>query len=258
MLIDSHCHLPKNSQKIATIIKEAKQEGVVKFINIGTNIKSSKHACETTTQFPEVTATVGIYPHDDKKSALDTLLAKLKTLINQYEKIVGIGECGIDISNWKNGRTVEEQKRLFECQIELALEHNLPIVLHNRNGDEIVLEILEKYRSDKLRGVAHCFSSNWEFAQKLLDLNFYISFSGIITYPSKEKLTEVVKKVPLDRFVLETDSPYLPPTGHRGEINQPKYVKMVARKMAELRNEPVATIAKRSYDNTCHIFVRVC
>jgi len=253
-LIDSHCHLPLNKEKLDTMISEAKDEGVQKFINIGTNIRQSKKACELAKNHKDIFATIGIYPHEEKKLGLDAARKRLQNLINQHKKIVGVGECGIDISEWKNGRSIPDQVDLLKMQIELALENNLPLIIHNRNGDRYVIEALNSYKSNKLRGVAHCFASAWETAQKLINLGFYISFSGMITYSSRKALLETVKSVPLDKFVLETDSPYLPPTGHRGEQNKPKYVKIVALKMAETRNEEFETICRHSYDNTCHIF----
>jgi TatD DNase family protein len=254
MLIDSHCHLPKNREETEKIISEANEEGVVKFINIGTNSKDSVRAIEVAKQYEEVYATVGVYPHDDKEISLGKLKKQLQRLVESSDKVVGIGECGIDITNRSEGRTIDGQVALFEMQIELALKNNLPIVIHNRNGDDQVLKTLEKYRGEKLKGAAHCFDSNWEMAKDLLDFNFYISFSGLVTYPNKEALLEVVRNVPLDKFLLETDSPYLPPQQHRGKKNYPKYVKMVALSVAEEKKEPFAEICEHSFENTSNVF----
>ncbi len=249
MLIDSHCHLPDNPEKI---IKGAQAEGVTGFINIGTNLQNSKTAIRIATQFDCVFTTVGIYPHENRTTPLDELESKLRELVQNNKKVIGIGECGLDITNWENGTPIDEQLKLFEMQLKLALENNLPIVLHNRNGDDLALQTIKKFPG--LIGVAHCFASDVETAKKFMDLGWYLSFSGMITYPARKPLLEAVKYVPNDRFLVETDTPYLPPQGHRGEVNQPKYVKMVADKIAEVKNLPIATICNLSYGNTCRIF----
>ncbi len=253
-LIDSHCHLPYNFDLAEKILNDAKEVGVEKFVTIGTSIKESREAIKLAEKFKSVYATVGIYPHEEKGISLPVLKENMQRLINSSTKIVGVGECGIDISNWANGRSVTEQLELFDMQIKFALQNNLPLVIHNRNGDEPVITLLKKYKSDNLRGVAHCFASSWEAAQQFLDLGFYISFSGLITYPSRKELLEVVKNVPFDKFLVETDSPYLPPQEHRGERNEPKYVKMVAQKLANVKVLPVSEICRLSYENTCRLF----
>jgi TatD DNase family protein len=171
---------------------------------------------------------------------------------------VGIGECGLDIPEGKVSyptRVLEEQKELFKLQVGLAAERGLPVVIHNRNADEEVIKILEKYKNTNLKGVAHCYVSDWEFAKRLLHLNIRISFSGIITYKSAGgDLLDAVKKVPESSLLVETDAPWLPPQGHRGEVNYPKYVKITAAKIAEIRNSPYERIAELSYKNTCDLF----
>lgn len=238
------------------MIENAKKEGVTKFITVGTAIKENRLAIKTAREFSEVFATVGIYPHEDKTKDIDNLQKSLTKSINENPKpiVIGIGECGIDVSNWENGRTLQEQKELFDMQINLALEYNLPLTIHNRNGDKEVLELLSRYKEQNLQGVLHCFTSTWEFAKKILDLGFYISFTAIITYPSGESILETVEKIPLDRFLVETDAPYLPPQGHRNETNEPKYVKMVAEKIATLKKLPIEKVCTCAFDNTCALF----
>jgi TatD DNase family protein len=258
-LIDSHCHLPHKYYKKSTeeVIKEAARSGVVKLINIGTSIKESKEALEIAEEFDNVFPTVAIYPHSDRKRSITSMEKNLRELL-ETGKFVAVGECGIDISNWKGGRSVENQLEIFELQAKLALEYDLPLIIHNRNGDKEVLEVLEKYSSQGLdqglRGVVHCFDSDWEFAQKVLDLGFYISFSAFVTYRNKEALLEVVKNVPANKFLVETDAPYLPPQEYRGKPNYPKYVKIVAEKVAQVKEKPFEEVAKYSYENTCALF----
>lgn len=260
MFIDSHCHLSeKYAKSLEEVIGDAKKEGVGRFITIGTHVEDNKKVCELAQSFNEVFCAIGIYPHEDRNVDLHILENELQKLVDadsklSESKIVGVGECGIDISQWENGRPAEEQIDLFEMQVVFAVKNNLPIVVHNRNGDELTLNVLRKNRSSGLRGVAHCFASSWKVAKELLDLNFYISFSGLVTYPSRESLLETVKNVPNDRFLLETDAPYLPPQGHRGEQNEPRYVRIVGQKVAETKGLELSTVESFSYQNTCELF----
>ncbi len=252
MLIDSHCHLKDNryAKDVQTLVSDAKKVGVAKFINIGTSLTSSKEAITTAQLFREVYATVGVYPHENRKTKINNLMPRLEELTRQ-EKVVAIGECGIDISKRANGRPLAEQLELFEAQIELAKKVKLPLTIHNRNGDNHILAMLRKHKPQP--GILHCFSSSWEFARNILELGFYISFSAFITYPSRKELLETVKQVPLDKFVLETDAPYLPPQGMRGQVNEPKNVKIVAEKVAEIKSLPIDIVSTHAYQNTCAV-----
>jgi len=258
MIIDSHCHIPhrKYEKSIEDILFEAKESGVVKVITIGTSLKENALVKEVALKYPEVYFTVAIYPHEEMGNSIEESLKSLeeKFLINKHPKLVAIGECGIDITNWQRGRSLEEQLILFESQIKLAIKYNLPLVIHNRNGNTYVLDLLKKYIPLGLRGTIHCIDANWDFAKQVLDMGFYISFSGMITYPKKDYLLEVVKSVPLNKFLIETDAPYLAPQKHRGEVNYSKYVKMVAEKVAEVKNESIDVIEKSSYENTSKLF----
>ncbi|RJR26922.1 TatD family deoxyribonuclease [candidate division WWE3 bacterium] len=256
MLIDSHCHLThkKYAKSVQDLVSGAVSEGVTKIIDIGTSIKENAHVIHNIVEFDEVYGALAIYPHDDIGVEPGRLIESLRQQVVENKKIIGIGECGIDISSWEHGRAVEEQKFLFEEQLKLAVELNLPVVIHNRGGDEIILNLIKKYLSKDLTGVFHCFASEWEFAKKVLDLGFHISFTGMITYPSNKRLLESVKKVPQDRFLIETDAPYLPPQDMRGSVNEPKNVKYVAMKIAEVRGESFENISELSYSNTCALF----
>jgi len=262
MLVDSHCHLPnlRHKQETADILERARQNGVEKVINVGTSIKESQEAVEVAQEFNNVYATAGIYPHSDKDKDLKTLKTELRNLLacTQENKIVGIGECGIDITDWANGRSEQNQIALFEMQLSLAARFNLPIVIHNRNGKDQVLTALTRHKNQNpdqnLRGVMHCFAYDWEFAQKTLDLGLYISFSGFVTYNNKNDLLEVVRKVPDDRFLLETDSPYNVPKPLTDKSNEPKNVKIVGQKVAEIKCVSFEKIAELSYRNSHELF----
>lgn len=258
MLIDSHCHIPSEKYGMTPLelIEDAKTEGVKKFITIGTSLSDSEIAKQTASQHPEIFYSVAIYPHEEKGKSINESIAELenKFLINKDSKLVAIGECGIDISTHPDSRDLKEQIDLFEYQIKLAIKYDLPIIIHNRNGDAQVYELLSKYVPQGLKGVIHCFDSTWEFAQKILDLGFYISFSGMVTFPKKVELHEVAKNIPLDKFLVETDAPYLAPQSYRGQVNYPKYVKIVAQKVAAIKNMPLEDIEEYSYKNTSKLF----
>jgi len=261
MLIDSHCHIPheKYQQSPEQIVSEALQGGVEKLVTIGTSLKDSQGVLEVARKFENVYAVVGIYPHEDLGLDLPRLEEGLKALISESAgKVVGIGECGLDRPENQTDypvRSLEEQLELFKMQLGLAVQTGLPVVLHNRGADPEFIDILGKYKNTGLTGVAHCYSSDWEFAKKLLHLNFYVSFSGLVTYPTTSpSILEAAKNIPRDRLMVETDSPYMPPQGHRGEVNYPKYVKITAERIAEIRNTRPEEIEKYTYENTCRLF----
>lgn len=257
MLIDSHCHFftSGNGGKAGEqIIADANKAGVTKLITIGTSVFYNKRAIKAAKTYDNVYCAVGIYPHDDLAKSIEDLKKTLVASITSCDKVVGIGECGFDVTNWQGGRSINDQSNLFEMQIQLALEQSLPIIIHNRDGDDLLFKLLEKYKDSGLHGVAHSFSQDWSVAKKYLDLGFYLSFSGMITYPARKPLLEIVKNVPMDRFLVETDSPYLPPQGHRGEKNYPEYVKIVAEKVSQVKEKPFDEIAAASYKNTCDLF----
>lgn len=260
MLIDSHCHIPhrKYEKSVDDILQECSDWGVEKLINIGTSIDENQRVTKISEQYPQIYSSIGIYPHENKEHSLEDLELSLKENLKISGKIVAIGECGIDVSKWENGRTLDDQINLFEMQVSLAKNKGIPLIVHNRNGDDYVYEVLKKHFSSSLTGVVHCFDSDWEFARKVLDLGFYISFSNMITYPKKDSLLEVVKNIPEDRFLVETDAPYLPPQSMRGEINYPKYVKIVAEKVAQIKQKTFEEISGLSYKNTCSLFKICC
>ena len=221
MLVDSHCHLKDSryGKSPLEVAEDSKNAGVSLFINIATSLEDSSESSKICNSIPYVYGTVGIYPHSDLGTDVGILQSGLEKIIEDNSKIVGVGECGIDISDHSLKRELEEQIKVFEMQVELAVKAGLPVIIHNRNGDDKVLEIISRYKNSGLKAVAHCFSSSWDVAEKFLDLGVYLSFSGMLTYPSRNDLREVVSKVPDDMFLLETDSPWLPPQGHSGELN---------------------------------------
>jgi TatD DNase family protein len=257
-LIDSHCHLPKlrHQKYLEEVLNGAKEWEVTKFINIGASLKENAEASEVAQKYENIYASAGIYPHEHLEENPQDLIRGLEKQVSELKKVVAIGECGIDITNWERQRPLEKQKELFKWQAELALKLDLPLIVHNRNGSEHVLEILSAYKN--VRGVVHCFDANWEVAQKFLNLGFYLSFSGLITYKSKNALLEVVRNVPEDKYLIETDSPYLLPEPAKTEEpkkkNEPKYVKIVGQKAAEVRQMSLEKVALQTCTNTNRLF----
>lgn len=254
-LIDSHCHLPDLNQREALnrVLREAKEFGVMQMINIGTSTAENEKVLEVARSFASVSAAVAIYPHKDLERSVDELRTYLTEFIaKNREDLVAIGECGIDISSLSGGRSLNDQIELFFMQAGLAKDFNLPLIIHNRKGDPHVLEVLRKIRPCK--AVIHCFSSTWDFAQEVLNLGYFVSFSGFITYDSKSHLLETVKNVPMDRFLIETDSPYISPKGHHAEKNEPKYVRLVAEKVAVVKGISLEKVALHSTANAQSFF----
>ncbi len=264
--IDSHCHLPNLRHKdvLEKILADAEASGVTRFINIGTSLKENAEAIEVAQMYKSVYATVAIFPHEHRGDDIPQLMEKLEEQAKSSPKVVAIGECGLDISDWKNQRPVNEQISLFKAQIELAQKLNLPLVVHNRNADDLVIQILADTQASgpKLPGVIHCFDSNWTVAQNFLNLGLYLSFSGKLTYQNQPALAEVAQKVPPGKYLLETDAPYLLPEPAKSlaqaqkvtQKNEPKYVKMVGQKMAELRQLSLEQVALETSANARRLF----
>ena len=214
MLIDSHFHLANETLRISQkdagersstgysttpnvddgktldeVLAEARKNSVDKFILVGTNLKDNERILAACKKHDDLYAVIGSYPHEDLDKSLSEIYEGIHTqYLANRSKIVAIGECGIDITDREDGRNIEDQIELFKMQIGFATNYGLPIVVHNRNGDDQVLHTIQTYNKDgvQIKGVLHCFASNWEFAKQMLDLGFYISFSGLITYPSKK------------------------------------------------------------------------
>ena len=255
MLIDSHCHIPEDKATLENQLINAKENGVSHVVGIGTQLGENERVLRASKEFENVFGAIAIYPNSELEKDISTLLTELEKQLTKSpkSKIVAIGECGIDITDWKKQRSIENQIELFELQIKLAIKNKLPVIVHNRNGDDQVLELLNKYKGH-VQGVIHCFTGDWEFAQKILALGFYISFSGHITHKSKEYLCETVLNVLMDKFLVETDSPYILPKGVNRKPNEPKNVKIVAQKIADIKGINLREVISASRANTAQLF----
>jgi len=254
MLIDSHAHIQgkEYAGEVEAVIARAREAGVGKIIAVGGagDMSSNTEAIALAKTFPEIYATVGMHPHDAKDVGADEL-KKLKELA-AAPKVVAVGETGLDYYYDHSPREV--QRRVFAEFIHLARETGLPIVVHERDAAQDVADLLRAEGARKLRGVIHCFTGDYEAACAYLDLGFYISFTGIITFKNADALRDVVRKVPLERMLVETDSPYLTPVPHRGRRNEPAYVRYVGETIASVKGLSLEEVARGTTQNVRELF----
>lgn len=252
MLIDSHVHLNDEQLfiKIETLIEKANKAGVVGFIVVGYDIDSSKLAIEIANMYDGVYALIGIHP-SEASYVRDVDLQWLEKNLS-HPKVKGIGEIGLDY-HWDK-HYMDQQKDLFIKQIQLANKHKLPISIHMRDATEDTYNILKTYKDKELKGVMHCYSGSKESMRQFIDLNMYISLAGPVTFKNAYMPKEVAKEVPLNRLLVETDSPYLAPVPYRGKTNQPRNVEYIAKEIALIRRVDFEEIAKATYQNTVELF----
>jgi len=258
MLVDSHCHLDYPdfaAEGLAEIVSRAQAAGVGHFLTICTHIAEFDKVIAIAEQFPFIHCTVGTHPHhaaepSEMNVTKDEIVAHAKN-----PKVVGIGETGLDYHY--NNSPAAEQQRVFTTHIEAALETGLPLVIHAREADDDIIRLLRDAGQGKARGVMHCFGGGRKLASLSLELGFYISFSGIITFKKTEALREVVKDVPLERILVETDCPYLAPAPYRGKRNEPSFVVHTARMVAQLKGITVDEVAEKTTGNFFRLFDKI-
>ena len=252
---DNHCHLDdeKFNSDRESIIKQINETGITKLISAGYDIRSTQVASELANKYDFIYATAGISPNDipQNEEELWKMLDEIKELASSNKKIVAIGEIGLDY-HW-NKENKELQKLAFIKQIELANELKLPIVIHSRKAAEDTIQVLKQHEV-VCKGVFHCCSLKDELLKEALKLGFYISFAGPITFKNSKNVEDVINLVPNDRILIETDSPYLSPEPLRGSRNDPRNVKYVAQKIAQIKNVSLEEIAKITYQNAEKIY----
>lgn len=252
-MIDSHCHLDSRdyNNQIEPLLTQAVAAGVDTVVTIGADMPSSESVVKIAAAHSMVYGTVGIHPHD-ATSCTPAALSRLRELAKR-PKVVAIGEIGLDYYRDKSPRPV--QKTAFAQQLDLAVELQMPVVIHTREAFADTLEIIRPYAKRLPGGVFHCFPGNAEDAAKVFDLGFVVSVGGVITFP-KSSMAEMATQVPLDKIILETDSPYLTPVPYRGKTNMPAYVSFVADMLASLRGIPKSEVV-RVTDRTCRKMYRM-
>jgi TatD DNase family protein len=240
---DQHAHLDPETADEA--LAECREAGVLRLIDVGTDVESSKRAIAMAERFPEVWATAGVHPHD-ADGGIDGLEALLA-----HERVVGVGECGLDYHYDHSAR--DAQRRVFADQIALAHLHGLALVIHTREAWDDTFDILGSEGVPE-RTVMHCFTGGPDEARTCLDLGAHLSFSGIVTFPSAPELREAAALCPSDRLLVETDAPYLAPVPHRGRRNRPALVAVVGASVAATRGEEVATVAAITWRNAGTVY----
>ena len=251
MLIDTHAHLsfPQFGRDFLKVIERAKAVGVSRIVNVGCDLESSSAVVDMLVHDECLYATLGMHPYE-ACDVDDELMEKWRGLIERESRIVAVGECGLDY--FKAEIPHDEQKEAFRGQLELAKKVDLPVIVHNRDADEDCVSILDEF--DGLGVVFHCYGSGLEFARKLWKRGIFTSFTGIISYPNASDLREVVKEVPDELFMIETDCPYLAPQMYRGQRNEPAFVENVAHEVAEIRGVSFEKIAEKSSANAMKFF----
>lgn len=253
MLFDSHCHIndSKFAGDLAKVLQNAADAGVTKLAVVGADWESSRSAVDFARRYPQCYAMVGVHPHDSD-TYCDEMENDLRDWALNEEKVVAIGEIGLDYYRDLSPRDV--QQIVFRRQIRLAQETGLPFAIHTRDAMADTIRILREEKKGRYRGVFHCFSGSWEQAKVALELGFYISLAGPVTFPNAPKLAKVAENVPLDHLLVETDCPYLSPQPRRGKRNEPANVRFVAEKIAELRHLTGEEVAVATYQNACRLF----
>lgn len=251
-LADTHAHLdlPEILPDQDAVLHRAREAGVDLIINVGIGLQNSRQVLATARQHPGLRATIGIHPH--AAASLQEGDLEALTPLAADPLVVAIGEIGLDF--YRRRSPEEIQKHWFRQQLEWAFGLKKIVVIHTREATAATLKILQDSRSQLRGGVMHCFGGSWQEARAFLDLGFYLSFAGPLTYPKAEALREVAQKVPLDRILLETDCPYLTPQPWRGKRNEPAYVVATARQMAEVRGLSLEEAARGTWENSLRAF----
>ena len=254
MYVDSHCHLnfPDLAQDLPDILQRMATNQVTHALVVSVDMPDWPGLIELVEPHRHLWASVGVHP--DYEATSDPTEAELLEL-SRHPKVVAIGETGLDY--YRLSEPLDWQRERFRRHIRVARQANLPLIIHTRQSVEDTLRILREENAAEVGGVMHCFTESWEMAQAAIDLNFYISISGIVTFKNAGIVHEVATKVPLDRLLIETDSPYLAPVPYRGKRNDPSKVIHVAEKIADLKGIPVAEVARASTENFFKLFNKI-
>jgi len=251
MYIDSHCHInfPELSQIIDEVLSNMDSNNISHALCVSVTLDKINEILDLTQKYSNIYASVGVHPdyEDIQEPDVDTLFKYSKN-----EKVVAIGETGLDYFRLKGD--LSWQRDRFRTHIRAAIKSKLPLIIHTRNAQDDTISIMKEEGANSATGVMHCFTESYEMAKKAIDLGFYISFSGIITFKNAETLRETVKKIPIENILIETDSPYLAPVPNRGKLNEPANVIYVAEKIAELKGIAVEKVAEITTNNFFTLF----
>ena len=255
MLVDSHCHLDrlqldkKYAGSLDAALQAAREAEVEKFLCIGISLANRERVMQLAQQYADVFCAVGVHPLD-----VGSGLANEDQLLTwgRADRVVALGETGLDYYYSEDDKQIQQQSFTLHLQAAGALK--LPVVVHTRNARKDTLDLIREYGSPESAGVLHCFTESWEMARAALDMNYYISLSGIVTFKNAEELRDVARRLPMDRLLVETDSPYLAPVPHRGKPNEPAFVREVAQYVADLRGVSFEQLCRQTGDNFLRLF----
>jgi len=254
MFIDSHCHLDRIKLEpyqgdLALAIEAAHEEGVDTMLCVAIDLEHIEEVLSIAARFPNVYASVGVHP-----TSLDCEDPSVERLLKlaESDKVIAIGETGLDYYYSKDSRDIQLAR--FKNHLLASNESKKPVIIHTRDAKQDTLSYIKKYSNPEVAGVLHCFTEDLDMAEQAIESNFYISFSGIVTFKNAKELQEVAKALPLERILIETDSPYLAPVPFRGMSNEPKYVPEVARFIAELKNISIEQVANQTTQNFKDLF----
>jgi TatD DNase family protein len=251
MLVDSHCHLdfPELADKLPEVIQHMRDAGIAAALCAGVTLERFPAVLEIASGCPSIFAAAGVHPdtQDGQEPDVETLVD-----LAAHPKVVAIGETGLDYYRLEGD--LEWQRRRFRVHIEAARRCGKPLIIHTRAAREDTLRLIEEEKAGEIGGVFHCFTEDRETAWKAIELGFYVSFSGIVTFKNAADLKKIAAELPLDRILVETDSPYLAPAPHRGKLNEPAYVRHVAAELASLRGIPLEALAEATTANFCRLF----
>ena len=252
MFIDSHCHInfPELSNNLDEILDNMRKNGVTHALCVGVNLENFPQIQELSEQHEQIYASVGVHPdYEQDVEPTQELLVQMA----QHQKVIAIGETGLDYFRLKGD--LEWQRERFRIHIRAARASHKPLIIHTREAAQDTLRIMSEEGADLIGGVMHCFTESLEVAQEAIKMNFYISFSGIVTFKKATSIKEVAQHIPLNRILIETDAPYLAPVPYRGKLNQPAYVKHVAEEIAKLREIPLEEVGRATTENFGRLFL---
>ncbi len=251
-MIDSHCHLDHEPlfSDLKNVVQRSKKVGIQKLLTISTSIESFLRVKEIVNKDKIIYGTIGIHPHETDKNIIDSKFFAKN--LSENKKIIGVGETGLDFYYDNSDRI--KQIESFKIHIEAALKADIPIIIHSRNAEEETFKVLNDYKNEKLKILMHCFTGSKLFAEKLLKFNSYFSASGIITFKNSIDLQKTFKFLPLERILIETDSPFLAPVPNRGKKNEPSFIDFTAAKLAEIKNLEKSELIKITTNNFNNLF----
>lgn len=251
-IVDSHCHInfPELQERMPDVLSNAKENDISHMLCVSVTLEDFPQVHSLAQKHPHIFASVGVHPCNT--GCIEPSVEQLID-IAQDDNIVAIGETGLDYFRIEDEDMTWQRDR-FKVHIDAAKQVNKPLIIHTRSAADDTMRILKEEGADQCRGVMHCFAEDWDVAEKALDLGFYISFSGIVTFKSAKNVQEVAKKCPLDRILVETDAPYLAPVPLRGKTNEPAYVRHTAQFVADLRGISLETLADATTENFFTLF----